>query len=199
MKSQVTLLVLAFLAAMQSVAAFSITVPAQERRCFFETVEKDDYLHVSYQVDEGGHHDIDFTLEDSNGYLVEDAKRAPSGNINHDAKSSGKYQFCFINTFSTMTEKVVGFNSMVIKPYRADAAHKADPLEKEIRELASGIMEVRNEQEYTLARERTHRNTAESTNTRVVWWSLFQAGLLFVVCAFQITYLKRFFEVKRVV
>ncbi|KAF9140941.1 p24 complex component, partial [Mortierella sp. GBA39] len=77
--------------------------------------------------------------------------------------------------------------------------HKADPLEADIRELAAGIQEIRNEQEYTLARERTHRNTAESTNSRVVWWSLFQSGILFLVCVFQITYLKRFFEVKRVV
>ena len=38
-------------------------------------------------------------------------------------------------------------------------AHKADPLEAEIRELAAGIQEIRNEQEYTLARERTHRNS----------------------------------------
>lgn len=38
-------------------------------------------------------------------------------------------------------------------------AHKADPLEAEIRELAAGVQEIRNEQEYTLARERTHRNS----------------------------------------
>lgn len=43
-------------------------------------------------------------------------------------------------------------------PFNA-IAHKADPLEAEIRELAAGIQEIRNEQEYTLARERTHRNS----------------------------------------
>jgi hypothetical protein len=52
---------------------------------------------------------------------------------------------------------------------------------------------------------------AESTNSRVKWWSIFQAGVLVGVCLFQVSYLKRycyqlvlfadvrFFEVKRVV
>ncbi|KAF9944558.1 p24 complex component, partial [Mortierella alpina] len=138
-------------------------------------------------------------INDPSGSLVEDATRSASATYYHDAKVDGKFEYCFSNAFSTVTEKSVGFNAVVIKPYKEDATHKADPLEHEIRELAAGIQEIRNEQEYTLIRERTHRNTAESTNSRVVWWSLFQSAILFLVCVFQITYLKRFFEVKRVV
>jgi hypothetical protein len=40
---------------------------------------------------------------------------------------------------------------------------------------------------------------AESTNTRVKWWSVAQIVLLFVVCFWQVSYLKHFFEVKRAV
>lgn len=50
-----------------------------------------------------------------------------------------------------------------------------------------------------MLRERVHRNTAESTNARVKWWSVFQLGVLVVNCVFQVFYLKRFFEVKRIV
>ncbi|KAG0248728.1 p24 complex component [Mortierella polycephala] len=135
-------------------------------------------------------------LTDPSETLVEDASKSASATYSHEAKTNGKYEYCFSNSFSTVTEKTVAFNVFVIKPYKEDTTHKADPLANEIRELAAGIQEIRNEQEYTLARERTHRNTAESTNSRVVWWSLFQSGILFVVCVFQITYLKRFFEVK---
>ncbi|KAF8975739.1 p24 complex component [Entomortierella lignicola] len=135
---------------------------------------------------------------DPRGTLVEEARKTDTELFNHQAKLSGDYKYCFSNEFSTVTEKAVTFNVFVMKPYKPeDSSSKVDPLEKEIRELAAGIEEVRNEQEYTLARERTHRNTAESTNSRVVWWSLFQSGILFLVCIFQVTYLKRFFEVKR--
>jgi hypothetical protein len=64
------------------------------------------------------------------------------------------------------------------------------PIEKEIRRLAQGLQAVKDEQEYIVVRERVHRNTAESTNERVMWWSIFQSILLFVVCAWQVYYLK---------
>lgn len=38
-------------------------------------------------------------------------------------------------------------------------ANKVDPLENEIRELSYQIEDIKNEQEYTLAREKTHRNS----------------------------------------
>ncbi|KAK3827599.1 MAG: supernatant protein factor, C-terminal domain-containing protein [Benniella sp.] len=197
MMSKFVYLAAAVLVALQSVAAFNVVVPAQEQRCFFEILERGDNLHISYQVGEGGHLDIDFWITDPSGSFVEDANKSASATYNHEAKVPGKYQYCFSNAFSTVTEKTVGFNVLVIKPYKEDPTIKADPLENEIRELAAGIQEIRNEQEYTMAREKMHRNTAESTNSRVVWWSLFQSGILFLVCVFQVTYLKRFFEVKR--
>lgn len=40
---------------------------------------------------------------------------------------------------------------------------------------------------------------AESTNDRVKFWSILQTVMLIAVCGWQIFYLKRFFEVKRVV
>jgi len=46
-----------------------------------------------------------------------------------------------------------------------------------------------------VVRERTHRNTAESTNSRVKWWSIFQLGVLIGEGIFQVWWLKRFFEV----
>lgn len=64
------------------------------------------------------------------------------------------------------------------------------PIEREIRSLAAGLTSVKDEQEYIVVRERTHRNTAESTNARVKWWSVLQAIVLFSVVAWQIYYLK---------
>lgn len=53
------------------------------------------------------------------------------------------------------------------------------PIEREVRNLASGLQAVKDEQEYIVVRERRHRETAESTNSRVMWWSVFQ-GLVLV-------------------
>lgn len=64
------------------------------------------------------------------------------------------------------------------------------PIEREIRTLAHGLTSVKDEQEYIVIRERTHRNTAESTNSRVKWWSIMQTAVLFSVVAWQVYYLK---------
>lgn len=64
------------------------------------------------------------------------------------------------------------------------------PIEREIRALAGGLLAVKDEQEYISIRERTHRNTAESTNDRVKWWSVAQFIILFAVVAWQVYYLK---------
>lgn len=64
------------------------------------------------------------------------------------------------------------------------------PIEREIRSLAIGLQSVKDEQEYIVVRERRHRDTAESTNARVKWWSILQTIVLFSVVAFQIYYLK---------
>lgn len=57
------------------------------------------------------------------------------------------------------------------------------------------VTQVKDEQSYIVVRERTHRNTAESTNGRVKWWSIFQLGVLIGEGIFQVWWLKRFFEV----
>ena len=73
--------------------------------------------------------------------------------------------------------------------YIADDENVA-PLEKEVRNLVQGLQSVKDEQEYIVVRERVHRNTAESTNDRVKWWSIGQTIMLFAVCAWQVWYLK---------
>lgn len=66
-----------------------------------------------------------------------------------------------------------------------------------VKELTELLQQVKDEQSYIIVRERTHRNTAESTNARVKWWSIFQLGVLIGEGIFQVWWLKRFFEVCR--
>lgn len=64
-----------------------------------------------------------------------------------------------------------------------------------MRQLSELVSQVKDEQGYIVVRERTHRNTAESTNARVKWWSIFQLLVLSANGGFQVWWLKRFFEV----
>lgn len=64
-----------------------------------------------------------------------------------------------------------------------------------VRSLSELVSQVKDEQGYIIVRERIHRNTAESTNARVKWWSIFQLLVLMGEGVFQVWWLKRFFEV----
>ena len=48
-------------------------------------------------------------------------------------------------------------------------------------------------------REERFRATSESTNVRVLWWSLGQTIILLVIGVWQMRHLKSFFEAKKIV
>ena len=72
-------------------------------------------------------------------------------------------------------------------------------LEEQITELTNALTAVKHENEYMAVRERVHRSINDSTNSRVVMWAAFEALMLTAMSLGQIFYLRRFFEVRRVV
>ncbi|KAI0081824.1 supernatant protein factor C-terminal domain-containing protein [Panus rudis PR-1116 ss-1] len=172
-----------------------IEVPASKKECFFEDLHVNDKMTVTYQVGGGGHLDIDFWLVDPEGHALDKRIKQSTGTVSITASKDGRYEYCFSNQMSTVVDKMVSFN--VHGVIYVDEDDTVAPIEREIRNLAQGLTAVKDEQEYIVVRERTHRNTAESTNSRVKWWSVLQAIVLFIVVAWQVYYLKSFFEVKR--
>eukprot|EP01114_Cavostelium_apophysatum_P020217 TRINITY_DN671_c0_g1_i1.p1 TRINITY_DN671_c0_g1~~TRINITY_DN671_c0_g1_i1.p1 ORF type:complete len:257 (+),score=53.79 TRINITY_DN671_c0_g1_i1:46-816(+) len=72
-------------------------------------------------------------------------------------------------------------------------------LEVEVRKLNDRIKDIRAEQNYQRNRESSFRDTSESTNSRVVWWSVIQTAILLAAGFWQISHLKHFFKTKKLV
>lgn len=134
-----------------------------------------------------------------------------TGDYSFTAQHDGKYIYCFSNEHWSASSKEVSFNVHGIV-YVPEAEAPSDPLEQEgkcqgcvsmsphtntssVRQLSELLAQVKDEQSYIVVRERIHRNTAESTNGRVKWWSIFQMCVLIGEGIFQVWWLKRFFEV----
>ncbi|KAI8880421.1 COPII-coated vesicle protein [Backusella circina FSU 941] len=194
-------LLVALVSLINVVLGMTIDVFPKEEECFYEDLAIDDQFTITYQVIEGGNHMVDFTIAEPNGNIISRGGNNEKGAHMFKAKVAGRYTYCFSNKLDGDSAKAVSFNEHINESAAADANGDGavDPLEKEIRELADSILGIKAEQEYIVARERRHRDTAESTNSRVKWWSVIQLVLLFAVCFWQVYYLKRFFEVKRVV
>lgn len=117
-----------------------------------------------------------------------------NGDFSFEAKHDGKYTYCFGNEHWGASSKEVSFNVHGVV-YVSEADAPQDPLEVEVRKLSELLEMVKDEQSYIVVRERTHRNTAESTNSRVKWWNLFVIGVVLGESVFQVWWLRRFFEV----
>ncbi|KAL4711873.1 hypothetical protein ACJJTC_006042 [Scirpophaga incertulas] len=196
-------LILALIATLyNTVQCYTITVDAHAEECFFEKVEADTKMGLKFEIAEGGFLDIDVTITGPDGAVITKVERESSGVFTFSAPTSGKYTYCFSNKMSTMTPKVVMFNLEIGEaPHKPDGKDDGDhnKLEDMIKELGSTLKTVKNEQEYMQVRDRIHRAINESTNSRVVMWSIFEACVLLVMTLGQVYYLKRFFEVQRVV
>jgi len=179
------------------VSAYMIELPASMKECFFEDLHANDKMTVTFQVGGGGHMDVDFWLTDPDGLALSKYVKQSTGTASITATKDGKHEYCFSNQMSAIADKTVSFNVHGII-YVGDDGTVA-PIEREIRALANDLKAVKDEQEYIIVREQKHRNTAESTNSRVKWWSVLQSIVLVVVVSWQVYYLKSFFEVKRVI
>jgi len=72
-------------------------------------------------------------------------------------------------------------------------------IEITVRRLNDRLKEVRSEQNYQRNREMVFRNTSESTNSRVMWWSIIQTLILLSTGLWQISHLRNFFKTKKLV
>jgi len=72
-------------------------------------------------------------------------------------------------------------------------------LELSIRKLNDRVGSIRAEQDYQRRREHKFRNTSETTNSRVLWWSLFQVTILVGTGVVQSWSLKKFFKQRKLV
>lgn len=204
-------MLLVFLVQTPASLAYLTVVDALGVECFFEKVSGPGIVvGVPFEVIEGGFLDIDMELYGPDGEIVFSKERTSGEKLAVASTKEGNYTVCFSNKMSTITPKVIMFSINVAekdKPiaqpgdYTSKEAEEIQPekLEKMIKELRSVILGIKRDQSYMEARDRIHLTINESTNTRVVMWVVFEAVLAIVVTASQAFYIKRFFEVRRIV
>ena len=118
------------------------------------------------------------------------------GTYSFTAQMDGKYEVVFDNSMSNVTPKKMSFN---VLGRGTKLTYDEDPVNQEMKALNIALREIKDEQDTMIQRANHHREIANGTNSRLFWWSFFQTITLAGVCAWQVYYLKRFFEVRRII
>jgi len=79
------------------------------------------------------------------------------------------------------------------------AKDKLSELQLRVRQLVEQVEQIQKEQNYQRWREERFRQTSESTNQRVLWWSILQTLILVATAVWQMQHLKSFFKAKKLV
>ncbi|KAJ3158279.1 p24 complex component [Geranomyces michiganensis] len=185
---------------------FSIILEPRQENCFNEHLQAHERLDLSYEVADGGSLDIDFVIYSPTSRPLYNQNGESFATFGFNAEVEGTYVYCFSNKKDGSAERKLSFTvhgpdelfKIEEKEMKESVDDPTDTIQAELRVLDSGIKAIRDEHAFLIQRERRHRLTADSTNTRVLYWSLVQALALIGVCFFQISYLKRFFEMRGV-
>jgi len=190
---------------------YTIKVHAGKRDCYFEDIKIDQPFELEYQVIDGGDLDITFMMISPDGKILAKDERKEDGVHTIETPVEGAYQFCFDNTFSRLTDKVVFFEIFTDDNFEYDDYD--EDWKKNIKPDDSGLVEDRvTEIQTALSRmklnmaktsqiqnllrafEAKDRNLIEANKQRVDTWSLVHLVTMISTAFLQVYLLRSMFR-----
>ncbi|XP_043555833.1 transmembrane emp24 domain-containing protein 5 isoform X1 [Chiloscyllium plagiosum] len=189
---------------------FTFTLPAGRKECFYQTMKKDATLEIEYQVIDGAGLDVDFYITSPNGNILYFDQRKSDG-VHSIETENGDYMFCFDNSFSSISEKIVFFELILdnMEPEGdpnswKDLLQGGELLDMKLEDILESINSVKGRlsksnqiQGLLRAFEARDRNLQEGNYDRVNFWSVVNLAVMLIVSCLQVYMLKNLFNDKR--
>uniref|UniRef100_A0A7S3D8Z3 GOLD domain-containing protein n=1 Tax=Palpitomonas bilix TaxID=652834 RepID=A0A7S3D8Z3_9EUKA len=140
------------------------------------------------------------------GHKMYSKKDVQTGKFSYTTVEEGTHSICFITStkhpvVGTTQKKRIYFTiaaGAAANDYKELAkVEHLDPVAVELRRMEDSLAELLNDVTEMKVREMRHRDTNESTNTRVVVFSLFSMSVMIGVGVWQVMYLKSYFKAKK--
>ncbi|XP_062504198.1 transmembrane emp24 domain-containing protein 5-like [Corticium candelabrum] len=183
--------------------SFTYRLEAGREECFFQDVPKDSTTEIEYQVIEGGDMDIDFSLYGVNGHVIRTDRRQADGMHTVNSDKEGLVQFCFGNTFSRVTEKIVFIDIGVNRDDddswttfdQIDDSVDSDfkPVADSVHRVTNDMEKVQRDQDHIRGREARDRHIVESNLFRIPMWSIVNCLVLILTTGLQVYFVRRLF------
>ncbi|CAG7829422.1 unnamed protein product [Allacma fusca] len=213
-KNLVVIFAIAFLSVVQGLY---FHIGETERKCFIEEIPDDTTVTGIYKVElhdpkTGGYIasnpsiGMHVEVKDPEDKTVLSKVYSTEGRFTFTSHTPGEHVICL---YSNSTKWFAGSQLRVhldiqVGEHAIDYANvarkeKLTELQLRIRQLLDQVDQITKEQNYQRYREERFRQTSESTNQRVVWWSVAQLSVLLAMGYWQMRHLKSFFVSKKLV
>uniref|UniRef100_UPI0035901130 transmembrane emp24 domain-containing protein 10 n=1 Tax=Myxine glutinosa TaxID=7769 RepID=UPI0035901130 len=187
--------------------AVSFYLGANTKKCLKEEIHKGVLVTGEYDISEQANSKVDLRIIDSSGHILFLKEEASKGKFSFTTDDYDMFEICFhgktpfgsshgADQHITLTTK----RGVEAKNYEDIAkARKLKPLEVELTRLEDLSESIVNDFAYMKAREEEMRDTNESTNSRVLYFSVFSMFCLVGLATWQVLYLRRFFKAKKLI
>ncbi|MCJ1232214.1 emp24p/erv25p- protein [Varicellaria rhodocarpa] len=212
-----SLLFLCFFSLLTRINALYFYMDSVTPKCFYEELPKDTLVVGNYKAEQydasiNGYSTnpdlkIFITVEEvfDNYHRVVSQRGSSGGRFTFSAADSGDHKICFTPSHATTGGWLSGGSPVGGIKLTLDLAigetsaiestdkGKINDIVQKVKDLNGRLQDIRREQVFQREREAEFRDQSETTNARVVRWTLVQLVVLGVTCAWQLSHLRAFF------
>lgn len=179
-----------------------------QKKCLKDEVHKNVLVTGEYSVsDPIGGVKTNLLVTDYKQHVLYTKNEIDSGKFAFTTEEYDNFEVCFVNTAGQAGLKVPPREITLVLKHGVEAknyeetgkAEKLKPLEIELRRLEDLSESIVNDFSYMKQREEQMRDTNESTNSRVLYFSVFSMCCLFGLATWQVFYLRRYFKSKKLI
>ncbi|KAK7318730.1 hypothetical protein RJT34_03437 [Clitoria ternatea] len=210
MGNRAILTLLLFLSAnlVPSALAIWLTLPSIGTKCVSEEIQTNVVVLADYVVVPNDHSlnpTIAVKVTSPYGNNLHHQDNTTHGNFAFTTQETGNYLACFWVDGNNQGGGEVNVNldwkiGIAAKDWDSVARkEKIEGVELELRKLEGAVEAIHENLIYLKGREAEMRSVSEKTNARVAWFSILSLGLCIAVSAFQLWYLKRYFQKKKLI
>lgn len=182
------------------------TLSPNTQKCLKEELHANVLVAGEYEVTQVASQRVDYIVKDSKGHILSQKENISKGKFTFVTETYDMFEVCFISKVPPQHRAVpqdvvldikIGIEA---KNYEGiGEAAKLKPMELELKrleDLSEAIV-----QDFTLMRKREEemRDTNESTNNRVLFFSVFSMVCLLGLATWQVLYLRQYFKAKKLI
>ncbi|XP_043274187.1 transmembrane emp24 domain-containing protein bai isoform X2 [Venturia canescens] len=180
-----------------------------ERKCLKEELMGDVLVTGEYEISEAPGQRMDCIVTDSKGHILaqkDDIPPRKSLKFSFVTETYDVFEICFVSRVPANQRgvrqevKLITKHGVEAKSYEGlGEAAKLKPIEVELEQLEHLSKAIVQDFAKMRKNEEQMRDTNETTNARVLYFSIFSMGCLLGLATWQIFYLRRFFRAKKLI